>query len=87
MSPAAYRLPLVPGVPGATPTALRCDWYRRQAEIHGHYIRVLLTDRDVYRAELQAKGCAPAALDDLIITWTRHAATLAHLSGAIEAPR
>ncbi len=85
MSLAVRRVPLVPHEPGATPDALRRDWYRLQAEKHGRFLHVVLTDRDVY--QLEARGRGEWVLIDLLVTWARTAATFAHLSGVIEAPR
>ncbi len=86
MRGATSRLPLVPGAPGATPETLRRDWYRLQAEKHGRYLHVLLTNRDVFDLEARGRG-GDWVLIDLLVTWARTAATFAHLSGVIEAPR
>lgn len=80
------RVPLVPGHPDATPDTLRRDWYRRQAEIHGRYVSVLLSVPDAWTAEVRQRGSV-FVVEDLCVTWIRTAATFAHLSGLVEPPR
>lgn len=83
---AVRRVPHVPGHPDATPDALRCDWYRRRAEIHGRYVAVLLSVPDAWTAEVRQRGSV-WVVEELCVNWIRTAATFAHLSGLVESPR